>query len=93
MIDRVKVIKGLECCIIRHPDDKARCDECPYESACCNRLKNDALALLKTQETVNVDAVPVTWLKAHSREYYEDWGEEPVAVEDALSMWQKEQEG
>ena len=45
-----KVIKGLECCIIRHPDDKARCDECPYESACCNRLKRDALDLLKAQE-------------------------------------------
>jgi hypothetical protein len=50
MTDREKVIKGLECCIIRHPDDKARWDECPYESACCNRLKNDALALLKAQE-------------------------------------------
>ena len=50
MTDREKVIKGLECCIIRHPDDKARCDECPYESACCNRLKIDALALLKAQE-------------------------------------------
>ena len=49
---REKVIKGLECCIIRHPDDKARCDECPYESACCNRLKIDALALLKAQEPV-----------------------------------------
>jgi hypothetical protein len=50
MVDREKVIKALECCIIRYPDDKARCDECPYESACCNRLKNDALALLKAQE-------------------------------------------
>ena len=42
--------------------------------------------------TPAVDAVPVTWLKAHSREYYEDWGEEPVTVENALAMWQKEQE-
>jgi hypothetical protein len=50
MPDVEKVIKGLECCIIRYPDDKARCDECPYESACCNQLKNDALALLKAQE-------------------------------------------
>lgn len=39
-----------------------------------------------------VDAVPVTWLKAHSRKYYEDWGEEPVMVENVLEMWQKEQE-
>ena len=42
-----KVIKGLECCIKRDPDDKTRCGECPYEGACLNRLKLDALALLK----------------------------------------------
>ena len=52
MPDVKKVIKGLECCIIRHPDDKARCDECPYESAYCNRLKMDALSLLKAQEPI-----------------------------------------
>ena len=39
-----------------------------------------------------VDAVPVAWLEAHSREYYEDWGTEPVTVEDALKEWRKEQE-
>ena len=50
MIDREKVIKGLECCIKRDPDDKMRCGECPYEGACLNRLKADALALLKAQE-------------------------------------------
>ena len=54
MPDREKAIKGLECCIIRHPDDKPRCDECPYESACCNRLKYDALELLKAQEPLSV---------------------------------------
>lgn len=47
-----KVIKGLECCIKRDPDDKTRCGECPYEGACLNRLKSDALALLKAQEPV-----------------------------------------
>ena len=50
--DREKVVKGLECCILRHPDDKARCEECPYESACCNRLKNDALTLLRRSPAV-----------------------------------------
>lgn len=50
MIDREKVIKGLECCIKRDPDDKTRCDECPYGGACLNRLKSDALALLKAQQ-------------------------------------------
>ena len=49
-MDREKVIKGLESCIIRYPDDKPRCDDCPYESMCCNRLKIDALAMLKEQE-------------------------------------------
>ena len=38
-----------------------------------------------------VDAVPVAWLEAHSREYCEDWGTEPVTVEDALKEWRKEQ--
>ena len=41
------VIKGLECCILRNPDDKARCNDCPYEGNCVNRLKMDALELLK----------------------------------------------
>jgi hypothetical protein len=50
MIDSEKVIKGLECCIKHDPDDKMRCGECPYEGACLNRLKADALALLKAQE-------------------------------------------
>ena len=39
-----------------------------------------------------IDAIPVEWLEAHSREYYEDWGEEPITVENVLKMWQKEQE-
>lgn len=50
MIDREKVIKGLECCILHNPDDHARCMQCPYESNCVNRLKMDALALLKEQQ-------------------------------------------
>ena len=52
MLDVEKVIKGLECCIKHDPDDKMRCGECPYEGACLNRLKVDALALLKAQEPV-----------------------------------------
>lgn len=50
MADRDKVIKGLECCILRNPDDHARCSQCPYESNCVNRLKIDALELLKEQD-------------------------------------------
>lgn len=39
-----------------------------------------------------IDAIPVEWLETHAREYYEDWGEEPITVENALKMWQREQE-
>lgn len=45
-----KVCKGLECCILRDPDDKPRCDICPYEGKCTNRLKIDALALIRQQQ-------------------------------------------
>lgn len=50
MPDVNKTIKGLECCIVRNPDDKMRCTECPYKDPvayCLNRLKMDALAALK----------------------------------------------
>ena len=49
---REEVIKALECCILRDPDDKSRCGKCPYPSgsACLNRLKMDALALLKSDQ-------------------------------------------
>lgn len=39
-----------------------------------------------------VDAIPVEWLEAHRTEYFEDWGNEPVTIEQALIMWQKKQE-
>lgn len=51
MPEMEKVIAGLECCIMRDPDDKLRCTECPYkypvDAYCLNRLKTDALELLK----------------------------------------------
>ena len=50
MVDREKVVRALECCILRDPDDHARCSQCSYGSNCVNRLKMDALALLKAQE-------------------------------------------
>ena len=33
-----------------------------------------------------IDAIPVEWLKEHRTEY------EPVSIDGALTMWQKEQE-
>lgn len=47
---REEVIAALKCCIVKDPDDKMRCTECPYRdpnSYCLNRLKSDALALLE----------------------------------------------
>ena len=51
MPDIEKVKQGLRSCIVRHPDDKMRCPECPYRdpaSYCLNRLKNDALEVIET---------------------------------------------
>ena len=53
MPDREKVKAALRCCIVRNPDDKMRCPECPYRDPgtfCLNRLKIDALALLEASE-------------------------------------------
>lgn len=51
MVDREKIIKGLECCA---KDNCTITDICPYgkEDAgyCIERLCSDALALLKEQE-------------------------------------------
>ena len=55
-----KVIKGLECCVKRNPEDNPRCGECPYDGACLNRLKHDALELLKAQEPRVMKVTEVT---------------------------------
>lgn len=50
MPDIEKVKKGLKCCIVRDPDDKVRCPECPYRDPtayCLNRLKHDALEVIE----------------------------------------------
>lgn len=51
-----KVCKGLECCVLRDPDDHRRCGECPYNphaisnEPCANGLKYNALALINAQQ-------------------------------------------
>ena len=51
-----KVVKGLECCVLRDPDDHRRCGECPYNphaisnEPCANGLKFNALALIRQQQ-------------------------------------------
>lgn len=52
MIDREKVINGLEVCVNRVPG-KYDCNKCPYEidgNYCEINLEKDALILLKEQE-------------------------------------------
>lgn len=44
------VKKGLRCCIVRNPDERRKCPECPYrdpEAYCTNRLMNDALTTIE----------------------------------------------
>lgn len=66
-----KAIKGLECCILRDPDDFPRCSVCPYESNCVNRLKMDALTLLKAQDDVITALLKVGYPHGFERE--EPW--------------------
>lgn len=50
MLDRKKVIKGLECCL---PPHDPNCDLCPYDSIdlrCRAKLRDDIMTLLKAQE-------------------------------------------
>lgn len=91
MTEREKVIKGLECCIKHDSDDKMRCGECPYEGACLNRLKVDALALLKAQEPI--DAIPMDWMDAQIRGYASALkSTELKALVLVKQMWEKAQE-
>lgn len=57
MIDREKVIKGLECCLAVKNAGTQTCFDCPYREldgkenvSCEDWLMDDALALLKEQQ-------------------------------------------
>ena len=73
MSKRDKIIGGLECCILRDPDDKMRCGECPYkepDTYCLNRLKTDALDLIDAKprvmtkdEVMALEEGEVAWLE------------------------------
>ena len=56
-MDREKIIKGLEHCrIMCEGVSHNPCSGCPYQGhyTCADRLKTDAIALLKEQEAVMV---------------------------------------
>lgn len=56
-MNKEEVKAALRCCIVRDPDDKKRCPECPYRDPaayCVNRLFMDALKLLDEPEPVRL---------------------------------------
>lgn len=54
MPDREKVIKALECCLKESDHLYSNpCNDCPYRGKeCIDRMKTDALELLKEQEPI-----------------------------------------
>ena len=59
MIDREKVIKGLECCLVQTDEVPPLCEECPYcdeKIGTCeyyfSDLLSDAITLLKEQNRI-----------------------------------------
>lgn len=91
MVDREKVIKGLECC---QYSSKSHCDSCPFAyegmcgtNDCTSDLASEAIVLLKEQEPVAPVMVP------HSRGIA--WncgacGTEIAVIRDTVSAdWQK----
>lgn len=79
-MDREKVIKGLECCMLSYKDG---CDECPYlaKGMCQELLGEDAIALLKAQEP-NEDWISRKRLKDEIQYYIDEagWGDEANKV-------------
>lgn len=69
-----KVCKGLECCVLRDPDDHRRCGECPYNShaisnePCANGLKFNALDLIRQQQARIAELeAGKTWISVKDR--------------------------
>ena len=61
MPDMEKVVKGLECCSVKH-----NCTGCPYfkfDASCQDDMNKDALELLKNQNTKTVgdNEIPLKW--------------------------------
>ena len=81
MIDREKVIKGLEHC------SEDGCKDCPYESDCtmCDGfsiLAKDALALLKEE------SIPVSWLKEKLVDHPELSYADADGINAVLNLWE-----
>lgn len=71
MYTKEQVIKGLQCCILRNPDDKPRCNDCPFDGNCVNRLKMAALESL-----IKSDFEVMKEILERSEEYHNDYSYE-----------------
>lgn len=60
MLDKEKVIKGLECCLGSNDCDIEPEEDCPYKGMClcAMALRFDVLTLLKEQEVVKPKTIP-----------------------------------
>lgn len=88
MADCEKVMKGLKCCILRNPDDHARCSQCSYGGNCVNRLKMDALELLdEQQETISSLQVTIRKLSAALEEKAEQEPVKPKYTTKSIYSW------
>lgn len=89
MINREKVIKGLECCTFIL--GKRKCNECPYRKDLpdngCYELQDDFHALMKEQE--GYVSVPFSWLVKFCSHI--DF-KEPLADEEREKEWKKKLE-
>ena len=90
-----KVCKGLECCVLRDPDDHRRCGECPYNphaisnEPCANGLKFNALALiLQQQERIKELEATQTARVMTLEEVKKHYSLPPVVLDDLC--WQED---
>ena len=92
MIDREKVIKGLESCAKwMGENDINACDNCPYHNhfryynnKCTAMVNNDAIALLKEQEA----SIPVSWLKEKLKGHSELSYAITDGISNVLDLWE-----
>ena len=57
-MSKEEVLTAIDCHILRNPDDKFRCPDCPYRDPsifCMNRLLQDVRQLLDPQEVEKDD--------------------------------------
>lgn len=97
MIDREKVIKGLECCKVQNGLNYPNCEECPYaddEGSCLamDELLSDAYDLLKSY--AEADLIDRQSLWEHMNNLLQEpgasmmiWSKDVLAVIEEEEQW------